>query len=495
MAKSLKSVGRAAVAALCLVNFFPITANAAATESQKPGSLLVPSVPSPIAQSNHYTVNVRADGDTQWQPVELYWTRVMVANVTTGAAIYHNSSVGTFDFDGVVNLSIEPSRDVFPTVDSVRIRPLSYDIPWKLDGRAILLTLAEPTNLVVEVNGDVFQVLHLFLNRMDTGAPQQEENKAITSFGPGYHKLTETYKISSGETVYLAPGAVIQGSFLFLHADNARLVGHGVIYGSTLNAVNVSFSNNIVVDGPTVLSPLHASVGVGSSRNVLVRNLRVISSGQWGDGIDTWCSHNIIYERLFMRTADDSLAFYLASSGYSGDSQNITVRDSTVWADVAHPLNVGGFGGNETMSDVTFDNIDILDQHEPQTFYQGCMAMTASNGNIVKNVLFSNIHVENFRLGMLFSFKVAYNPKYDSYAGGTLSNIMVRNVEYNGSESNLSILSGYDKNSQIEFVSFEGLKINGKLIWSGMQKAPWYAVSDYVPMWVGAHVANVTWSE
>jgi hypothetical protein len=196
-----------------------------------------------------------------------------------------------------------------------------------------------------------------------------------------------------------------------------------------------------------------------------------------------------------MRTADDSLAFYLASSGYSGDSQNITVRDSAVWADVAHPLNVGGFGGNQTMSDVTFNNIDILDQHEPQIYYQGCMAMSTSNGNIVKNVLFSNIRVENFRLGMLFSFKVAYNPKYDSYAGGTLSNITVRNVEYNGSDSNLSILSGYDKSSQVEFVSFEGLKINGKLIWSGMQKAPWYAVSDYVPMWVGAHVVNVTWSE
>ncbi|OKP04977.1 hypothetical protein PENSUB_6722 [Penicillium subrubescens] len=495
MARSLKSLGRAAVAALSLVSFIPITANATAAESQKPRSLLVPSVPSPIAQSNNYIVNVRTDNDTQWQPVELYWTRVMVANVTTGAAIYHNSSVGTFDFDGIVNISIEPSRDTFPSVDSVRIRPLSYNIPWKLDGRTILLTISKPTNLVVEVNGDVFQVLHLFLNKMDTGAPHHEKNKTVTSFSPGYHKLNETYKISSGETVYLAPGAVIQGSFVFLHAEEARLIGHGIIYGSTLNAVNVSFSNNIVVDGPTVLSPLHASVGVGSSRNVLVRNLRVISSGQWGDGIDTWCSHNIIYEKLFMRTADDCLAFYLSSSGYSGNSQNITVRDSAVWADVAHPLNVGGFGGNETMSDVTFDNIDILDQHEPQIYYQGCMAMSTSNGNIVKNVLFSNINVESFRLGMLFSFKVAYNPKYDSYAGGTLSNITVRNVEYNGSDSNLSILSGFDKDSQIEFVSFEGLKVNGKLIWSGMEKAPWYAVSDYVPAWVGAHVVNVTWSQ
>lgn len=495
MAKFLSSLGRATFAAVSFVIAFSGTIIAADAAVAGPGSVLVPSIPSPIAQSNNYTVKVRSEGDKQWQSVDLYWTRVMVANVTTGAGIYHNSSVGIFDFDGVIDISIEPRRDLFPSIDSVRIRPLSYDIPWTLNGRTIQLTLSEPTNLVVEVNGDVFQVLHLFLNKIDTGDPQQEKNGTVTSFSPGYHQLNQTYKISSGETVYLAPGAVVKGSFLFFNVENARLIGHGIIYGSSLNAVNVSFSNNILVDGPTVLSPLHASVGVGSSHDILIRNLRVISSGQWGDGIDTWCSQNITYEKLFMRTGDDSLAFYLSSSPYSGDSQNITIRDSSVWADVAHPLNVGGFGGNETMSDLTFDNIDILDQHEPQIYYQGCMAMSASNGNIVKNVLFNNIRVENFRMGMLFSFKVAYNPKYDSTAGGTLSNITVRDVEYNGSDSNISIMSGYDKNSLIELVNFEGLRINGQLIWSGMQKPPWYAVSDYVPMWVDNHVVNVTWSE
>ncbi|KAF3406995.1 hypothetical protein DPV78_000254 [Talaromyces pinophilus] len=480
MAKFLSSLGRATFAAVSFVIAFSSTIITADAAVAGPGSVLVPSIPSPIAQSNNYTVKVRSEGDKQWQSVDLYWTRVMVANVTTGAGIYHNSSVGIFDFDGVIDISIEPRQDLFPSIDSVRIRPLSYDIPWTLNGRTIQLTLSEPTNLVVEVNGDVFQVLHLFLNKIDTGDPQQEKNGTVTSFSPGYHHLNQTYKISSGETVYLAPGAVVKGSFLFLNVENARLIGHGIIYGSSLNAVNVSFSNNILVDGPTVLSPLHASVGVGSSHDILIRNLRVISSGQWGDGIDTWCSQNITYEKLFMRTGDDSLAFYLSSSPYSGDSQNITIRDSSVWADVAHPLNVGGFGGNETMSDLTFDNIDILDQHEPQIYYQGCMAMSASNGNIVKNVLFNNIRVENFRLGMLFSFKVAYNPKYDSTAGGTLSNITVRDVEYNGSDSNISIMSGYDKNSLIEFVNFEGLRINGQLIWSGMQKAPCRgAVSNY----------------
>jgi hypothetical protein len=498
MVRSLKFLAQAATAFLSLAHFLPtstIGANAAATEAYKTDRLLIPSVPAPLTQSKNYTVKVRSVGDRHWQPVELYWARVMVANVTTGAAIYHNSSVGLFDFDGSVEVSIEPSRKLFAKVDSVRVRPLSYDIPYEVKGRRILLTLPEPTNLMVEVNGDVFQTLNLFLNNIDAGPPSKKDHKKVTTFGPGYHKFKESYRPSSGEAVYIAPGAVVEGAFNITNATGVSVTGHGIIYRSSISPITIGYSDNILVDGPTALSPLHNAAAVGSSNNVVIRSYRAITSGQWGDGIDTWSSTNILYEKLFLRTADDSVAFYLSQAPYKGNSKNITVRDSAFWADVAHPINVGGFGGNDTMSDVTFDNIDILDQHEPQVFYQGCLAMTGANGNTVERVLFNNIRVENIRLGMLISFKVAYNPKYDQVAGGTLRNITVRNLEYNGTGENISVMDGYDANGRIEFVSFEGLKIRGKLIWSGMEKAAWYAVSDYVPMWVNNHVVNTTWVE
>ena len=112
--------GRATFAAVSFVIAFSSTIITADAAVAGPGSVLVPSIPSPIAQSNNYTVKVRSEGDKQWQSVDLYWTRVMVANVTTGAGIYHNSSVGIFDFDGVIDISIEPRRDLFPSIDRFR---------------------------------------------------------------------------------------------------------------------------------------------------------------------------------------------------------------------------------------------------------------------------------------------------------------------------------------------------------------------------------------
>ncbi|KAH8179241.1 glycoside hydrolase [Sarocladium implicatum] len=498
MVSSLKFLAQAAAACLSLASLLPTSTmgvEAAATEGYKHHKLIIPPVPAPLTQSTNYTVKVRNVGDRHWLPVELYWTRVMVANETTGAAIYHNSSVGIFDFDGSVEISIEPSRELFPKVDSVRVRPLSYNIPHQVKGRRILLTLSEPTNLMVEVNGDVFQVLNLFLNNIDAGPPSKKKHKKVTTFSPGYHKLKETYYPSSGEAVYLATGAVVEGAFNMTKVKGASITGHGIIYRSSVSPVSAGYSEDILIDGPTALSPLHNAAAIGSSNNVVIRNYRAITSGQWGDGIDTWSSTNTLYEKLFLRTADDSVAFYLSQAPYKGNSKNMTVRDSSFWADVAHPINVGGFGGNDTMSDVIFDNIDILDQHEPQVFYQGCLAMTGANGNLVENVLFNNIRVEEIRLGMLLNFKVSYNPKYDQTAGGILRNITVRNLEYNGTGENISVMDGYDSQQRIEFVSFEGLKIRGKLIWSGMEKAAWYAVSDYVPMWVNNHVLNTTWSE
>lgn len=54
------------------------------------------------------------------------------------------------------------------------------------------------------------------------------------------------------------------------------------------------------------------------------------------------------------------------------------MKNATLWADVAHPINIGGHGdpnGMDTVQNVTFRNIDILDQAEKQIDYQGCLAI------------------------------------------------------------------------------------------------------------------------
>ncbi|KAL3436883.1 pectin lyase fold/virulence factor [Aspergillus tetrazonus] len=461
------------------------------------------SVPEEVARSDAYQVRVRSwakDANRDWQSLDLFHANVNEVKETTGRTVSYNTSVGLFDFSGPIELSIEPSQVSFPSIDAVRVRPLSYGLQAYVSGRNITLNLTEPANLVVEVNGDVFNVLHLFLDKTgdDTITEDQaKQDSSIIYYGPGYHELEDTVNVTSGQTIYLASGSVVLGGFNFQNTSNAAILGRGVLYKSPSDAVTISYSESIRVGEITVLNPGHYSVMMGSSRDVVVSGLRSISAVQWGDGIDVFCCQDVVLENLFMRNSDDCVAMYQHRWDYYGDSRNITLRDSSLWADVAHPLHIGLHGNTvspELMEDVTVSNIDILDHREPQVDYQGCLAINCGDENLIKDILFEDIRVEDFRLGMLLSFKVLYNQKYNLGPGRGIQNVTVRNLSYNGVGGNTPAIAGYKENRSIQLVDFQGLEINGEHIWDGMQKPGWYSVSDFVPMYIGSHVANLTWS-
>ncbi|OJJ06444.1 hypothetical protein ASPVEDRAFT_56083 [Aspergillus versicolor CBS 583.65] len=436
----------------------------------------------------------------RYPTLDLFHANVHEVNATTGNAVPYNTSLGIFDFSGPIELAIEPSRDSFPSIDAVRVRPLSYGLRADVRGRVIYLSLTEPANLVVELNGDVFNVLHLFLDRAKNDSFTEEQvkgNSSVIYYDAGYHELSEVVNVTSGQTVYLAPGSVVQGGFNFEKISDAAIIGRGVLYKSPSEAITISYSQRIRVAGVTVLNPAHYSVMIGSSRDITVSGLRSISAVQWGDGIDVFCSQDVVLEKLFMRNSDDCVALYQHRWEYYGDSKNITLRDSSLWADVAHPIHLGLHGNPdapEVMEGVTISNIDILDHREPQVDYQGCLAINCGDENLLKDILFEDIRVEDFRLGMLLSFKVLYNQKYNLAPGRGVHNVTVRNLSYNGVGGNIPAIAGYNKDRNIQFVDFQGLEVNGVHVWEGMQKPGWYSAADFVPMYIGAHVANLTWS-
>ncbi|KAL5089468.1 hypothetical protein Trisim1_005164 [Trichoderma cf. simile WF8] len=479
----------------CSSGFASTISPAHTTKESARSALEVFQIPDNVTRSTTFQVKVRSTQHSAWQEVELFDTPVQEINATTGHANIHHTSVGLFDFSTNVTLSIFPDSNIFSSIDAVRIRPLSYGIDAKINGRRIDLALFEPRDIVVEVNGDVFNVLHLFLGAIDSIKPPTHNHKYIRRYEAGYHVLNETVKVLSGETVYLAPGAVVNGDFLFQNSSDAAILGRGVIYKSA--SITVESSKNIQIKGVTILNPTHYSLTLGMADNVIVSEVRSISGVQWGDGIDVFCSTNVILEKLFMRNSDDCIALYQHRWGYIGDSKNITVRDSALWADVAHPIHIGIHGNPvdpEIMEGVTISNIDILDHREPQVDYMGCIAINCGDENLIKDVTFDNIRIEDFRIGMLFNFKVFFNPKYNTAPGRGIQNLKIKDVSYNGTGEVMSIMAGYSDERSIEFVDFQGLIFNGREIWDGMAKPTWYQTADTLPMFVGGHVNNLTWS-
>lgn len=152
-----------------------------------------------------------------------------------------------------------------------------------------------------------------------------------------------------------------------------------------------------------------------------------------------------------------------------------------------------GIHGNskapEVLEDLNYINIDILDHREKQVDYQGCMAINAGDNNLIRNVHFEDIRVENFRQGQLVNLRIFYNEKYCTAPGRGIENVLFKNISYTGENAELSIIEGYDEKRKVKNIRFENLKINGKLIDDNMPDKPrWYKTSDMARIYVGPHV-------
>lgn len=476
------------------------------TLSQIKSAVLVPPKPSEVPDSDVFTVKVQPAGNcsSQGQVVPLYRPQVHEINATTGTARKIDTSLAYFDYDGAVTVSVTPSDDDYPTIDQVRIRPLSYNIESTITNREIRFRLEEHhRNVVVEINGDIFNVLHIWTNPIDHDPiteSQADEDSDIIYFGPGYHDMEDrqgVLNVTSGQTVYLASGAIVHGAVSIINETNVIVRGRGMLFHAEGHGVLVEYSENVYLEGISIVNPGHYSLTAASSSGLTVRNFRGISAVQWGDGIDLFCMKDSLLEGIFMRTSDDSIALYQHRWHYYGDSNNITIRDSSLWADVAHPIQIGLHGNTvnpETMSNITFENIDIMDHREPQVDYQGCIAINSGDENMIENITFDDIRVEDFRMGMLMQMRVTYNPKYNKAPGRGIRNIKIKNLSYDGEGGNTPLLVGYSPERAIEFVNFENLSVGGKLIHDEMQKPGWYLTSDFVPMIVGPNVRNLTFS-
>ena len=376
-----------------------------------------------------------------------------------------DASMVQFDMGSPVEVMVKKNNG---TVREVAIRPLNNNIACRQVQNAVFFTLDKPQNLSVEFNGDRLHNLHLFANPMEEEV-YSEEAKGVMFFGPGIHRPKDLpnnqIRIPSNTTVYLAPGAVLKAKLLVDNAENVRIIGRGIL-DHPVRGIEITDAKNVLIDGITVVNPEHYTVFGGGSSEIVIRNLKTFSCKSWSDGIDMMCCRKVLVDNVFLRTGDDCIALYNHRWNWWGGSSDITVRNSVLWADVAHPINVGGHGDpdsltGEVIENLTFHNIDILEHDEDDPLYQGCMTVDCGDKNWVRNVLFEDIRVENIQEGRLFYVKVRFNPKYDKQPGNGIEGITFRNITYTGVGENASLVQGLDKNRCVRNVVFDSIMING----------------------------------
>ena len=458
-------------------------------------TLQVYPAPSGVEMKDDFAVKVRIPGG-QWQDVPTYMVKVDEVRGTRHCI--EKASLSYFDFEGQVEVSVTSKN---AAIETARVRPLSYGIEPVVDGSTLTFTLDRPRNLSVEVNGDIFHNLHLFAGAPDRNNPIDGVNvknekqlsrkrKDVIYFGPGLHQI-DTLFPASGQTVYIAGGAVVRGTIHVVDASDVKIYGRGRVHPSGRGeGVYVQRSRNVEVDG--IIS---TQCPVGGSDEVQITNVKVISSYGWGDGLNVFASSNVHYDGCFARTSDDCTTIYATRKGFTGSCRNILTENCVLWADVAHPIMIGIHGNVESpdvIENITYRNIDILDHKEKQVDYQGCIAINAGDDNLVRNCLFEDIRIEDFRQGQLVNIRIFYNRKYCLAPGRGIEDITFRNVTYNGSGEEMSVIVGYNEARKVKNIRFENLVINGEVISDDMPGKPgWYKTADMARFFVGEHVEDL----
>ena len=411
-----------------------------------------------MPHNDSYTVRVRTLGG-EWKDLYEYKVHVDMDKV-------QEASMVQFDMGSPVEVMVKKNNG---TIREVDIRPLNNKVEYTQMRNAIFFTLERPQYLSVEFNGDRLHNLHLFANPLETET-YTEARKGVMYFGPGIHKPDDLpnnqIRIPSNTTVYLAPGAVIKAKLLVDKAENVRIIGRGIL-DHPIRGIEVTDSKNVLIEGVTVVNPDHYTVFGGGTTGLTVKNLKAFSCKGWSDGIDLMCCRNVVVDNVFLRNSDDCIAIYNHRWNWWGGSSDITVQNSVLWADIAHPINMGGHGDpdsltGEVLENVTVRNIDILEHDEDDPLYQGSMNIDCGDKNIVRNVLFEDIRVESIQEGRLFCLKVLYNPKYNKAPENSIEEITFRNITYDGVGENPSLIKGIDENHSVRNITFENVVINGK---------------------------------
>jgi polygalacturonase len=387
------------------------------------------------------------------------------------------ASFAYFDCSGKVGVELTTTK----AIETVTVRPLSLGIEPVIEGDKISFEMPGPGQIVVEVN-DYHHAFHLFANPIETGKPDPDD-PGVHYFGPGRHDAG-TIELKSGESVYIEGGAIVHGNIQADDAENIRVHGRGILDASEIGRfaarqmVSAWRCEDLVVEGIIFRDPHVWTVVPVNCTDVRISNVKLV--GLWrynADGIDLVNSQDVLIEDCFVRAFDDNIVLKgLKSRRYDTQARslkNIVVRNCVLWNDWGRALEIGAETVADTISEVTFEDCDII--------HFVHIAMDVQNGDraVVRDILFRDIRIEDpikdsariaehtydpDRLGYLIDLNIRANPYSKDTIRGKIEHIMYQQIDYRGGLFPPSTMTGYSDEHDIDKIRLEDVVINGKKV-------------------------------
>lgn len=420
---------------------------------------------------------------------------------------FYEVGFGYFNFDEGDEIEVKVQVE-FP-FSAVEVLPASLGIVPKVEGSSLSFLATEPGldySFVFDGKYDEY-TLHLFTNPIDHEAESYKNKFGCLYFGPGYHDRSDKQIVlSTGMTLYVDAGAVLNSPISIYNAKNVTIAGTGIIMMDKKNAIDPLYSNIVLCVNNSsdvlikdVIAHTHRTQNwtthVYFSKNVTLENYKVVSTQYASvDALDITNSQNITVQDCFLRSCDDTITVKgLANVSLPQDAppnEHIHVSDTVLWNDCNNAMVIGEESKAAYYDDISFKNIDVLysyddaDNHE-RLDERAVMSIVLLHGTQVKNILWEDIRVNNCQRLVCFRFVDSFwfgtvqgNQSWPGFVDGvTLRNVNC--ISKNKSKiANEILIYGWSRDKLIQNVTFENFVINGSKL-TGMMN-PYFKTNSFV---------------
>lgn len=366
-------------------------------------------------------------------------------------------NVASFGCYGSSNLSVRSNNPI----SNVVIRPKSKKIKFEVNGNVLNFNIPGPCKLFLEI--DSLPPLIVFANPPEEEIPAKDDNN-IRIFEPGVHS-PGLMTLKDNEQIYIAPGAIVYGGFRG-NPKHAKIFGRGILDGSRIadsirllkRMIAFKKASDVIIEGITIRCGTDWQNVLEDCDSIFYNDVKVISFGPSGDGIDPVCSRNIRINNCFFRCSDDCIAVKGAHNG--PPVSNITVTNCIMTGYASDGFTIGFETYTKSISNILVKNCDILYAlAHNKVGVHSAFSIICDGPARVENIRFEDIRVEE-NVERLFELNVTDAQYYTKSSPGNIKGIYLKNIRW--SVPAPIILKGFDENHMVEDVTFEGCHIAGK---------------------------------
>ncbi len=397
---------------------------------------------------------VQANGKSIW--TEKFRTDMDIAALpewftsTPYTSVQQELHISNFSCKGQIQVEIMVSEPV----KTISIHPYSRKIIPQVEGNKVSIKLPGPDKLFIEVND--LPPLCFFANPVED-LMTDPDDPSVRYFGPGVHN-PGMMNLEDDEVVYIAGGAIVYGGIRTNGSSNVRILGRGILDGNFKHQRMVvpENSDQVEFNGILIRNGRNWTNTIVNCTHVRYENVKVISFGPGGDGINPLGSKHVTINNCFFRCTDDCIAVKSPDSTWVVEDVLVTNNTMIGYA-FSDGITIGFETNGPYIQDITVRNCDILmARGGSRVDGHSAFSVICDGPAVISNVLFEDIRVEEPVL-KLFELNITDGTKYGINPPGHIRDIHLKNISWKSERP--IILQGFDEDHRVQNILFENCTI------------------------------------